>query len=281
VEGLLKSLEGLTKIAAILAVAGYLSLRAHFNHIGISSLAALSLDRYLLETFTFVVGSVIRAIPMGIAAALIAVVALAIAPKGLIEQRVVQPMERPYLAGAALIILVIVLGTVALRPIPTDVAVGDLTADILGRKDEWLFDLLLATTLLAGTLMPSIRRQLQNQRGTPLCRLIWYMNGALTAIMVLVLPLLFGAYIHRAEYPLISVLMAPGKSVECALAVYQTERTLVVWQAKDGYGRMRTLPFNEIKDLTIGPLADVRAVAAAASKDPSAYPLCGKLRVPR
>ena len=54
--------ENVSKVAGAISIAGYFSLRAHFNFLGVLSLTPPTLERYLLATYLFVIGSLKRAV---------------------------------------------------------------------------------------------------------------------------------------------------------------------------------------------------------------------------
>ena len=212
-EKQLKALEQLAKIGSVLAVFGYVVLRSHFNHLGISSMASLGVEKYLAETLVLGFDIVLRLFTLGIIATIVilpiyyglVIVTLRLPRvRKLIKSVVARAGSWLVTTPAALCCLAVLAG-VTLFLISTlgehvDVIVGDLDLGKLQDRATWRFELLLVICMLGFSLVPSIRRSLAGAPESSVLartRFFWKLNGIALVIALLVLPVLYG----QAAYP--------------------------------------------------------------------------------
>ena len=215
---LLTILEGAAKATGVLAVCGYVSTRAHFNRLGLTLLGVTS-DRYLMETWHFVVVMVERYLPIVGLALLVAfaVRSWLARPHGRAGAKEVarNGLSRLTLAEPLGILLAAVITYVAYRrsivSVSTDVAVGALdTVKIAGaRRHTASVDILCFGCAIGFAYMSRWGAETKEQPIRPAvvdrtrraARWTWW-------AVALHIPMAFGLTMHNASYPLARVAMA-------------------------------------------------------------------------
>jgi hypothetical protein len=276
-------LERLAGSAALLGVCGYLSLRAHFNYLGISSLSYLGLERYLMETYTFVADLLLHALTDGV------LLAAALLPLGLLtwwllrrsaaerhgagaaqalRQRLAGVTGSLCLLAALLAGILLLLASLQGR---SDIAVGLLAKALVGRQ-AWRFDAALAGSLL-GLLLVSAGQRATGQLAPALrarAALLWRLDGYALALLAFILPVVYGQAAHPTRFPL-ALAWVGGRAglPECGLVVLATKDHLSLWQAHRGIGRILVVPNHDVAALGTGPLMDLLERARREALHPS------------
>ena len=276
-EKLFSFVENVSKVAGAISIAGYLSLRAHFNFLGVSSLTPLTLERYLLETYLFVIGSLQRALP--ILPVLFVIGGIGWGLWRLITRRRSIQIPATFWQFLLLALLLITVVLAYYVPPATDVVVGVLKNKGYLRR-EWLVDLLILSvgfglvTLNWGSEQPK-------QAKSEIFRRDWItnINWALLFAIALTLPLRFGTEVHGTGYPVASLKLKAGENRECGLLLYQNGESLVLWQATKGFGRVHRFETKSVDDLIVGEVRDILQMAGEAAKNETNFPDCHALGV--
>jgi hypothetical protein len=251
--------EQLVKIAGLLAVFGYMELRAHLKYLGISSTSALGLERYLGEFYAMFTDILLRAqvlsslaLPVIVVLSVGVVIVRAADRKGKARQAAKSLFDwlrgcstSPWLPGALLLLLICFqlwfLNQLS-QSFFNSVVVGPLKSPVAPReKGGTLFDVLLYVVALAA-LIPWIlapaREHSPARQGARAARRFWTAYALVLAILGLVyLPNLYGAFVREAEYPRISVKSdTPAKM--CGLLVLQTADDMRIWTVSNEIGRI-------------------------------------------
>ena len=274
-EKLFGFVERVSKVVLAISVAGYLSLRAHFNFLGVSSLTALTLERYLLETYLFVMGSLQRA--LSIMPVVIIVGGIGWGLYRLIARRRPISVSSTSWRLALLCLLLISVLLAYFMQASTDVVVGNLKNKSFLRQ-EWLVDLLIFTLLLGAISLvwgdvPGGRDQNQVQRWEWINKL----NQVLLCVVALLLPLRFGEQLHSRDYPIASLKLKGSEIRQCGLLLYQSAERLVMWQAANGFGRIHNFETKSVHELMTGEVKDIVKMASEAAKKEPIVPDCQML----
>jgi len=272
---ILGTLEQVTKFAFLLVVAGYVSLRAHNNYLGVPMRVAPAAEMYLAEAYVFFVALAVAlatvllalAVPLllGLLAAYLAARGrggLAAIGKGLSKSTLV-----PALLGAvALLATLLLLGAVGDR---VDVAVGALDRSSLAPPRSWLFTASAGTAAFCLAASSAVLRM--DLDGLP--RALWRAIFAVGTVCTLFLPVVFGAVARPLLYPIVQIRLADGPPL-CGLLLMHDDSRTMVWRAEAGVGRIVLLAPDAVAALQMEELQDIRAQALFASATPAAFPLC-------
>jgi hypothetical protein len=276
-RNLLDSLEKLTKIAGIVAVFGYLSLRSHLNFLGVPSQATLGVDRYLMEAYQFL--SALCYSPdlllLVLAAGLCISLAQARAADPSTHFTVWRKLEghlslTKWLRGGvpplALIIgacglmlrelqLMTLSGTAvavgALRESSNKMALAAMPVRAAGEDHFLLVALFCAGGIAAYRLRP---RDL-----APFPTAVWKSFAFALILLALQLPILYGAFLRPAIYSKVEVRQKDYPAV-CGALIVDTGERLVLWRANNGRGWVEVL---SSKDAHMRALGDVDVLAEA------------------
>jgi hypothetical protein len=216
-----------------------------------------------METLVFAVGVGWPSIWIGVFSC-IAVAGLSYFPQVKAASKVL--ISHLWSTIAVVIVLVTVLYLVVSHSYTPDILVGRLDSRVLLKRSEWLFYLDLLVVMIAAAAFLPVRERLRGIDVPAMTAILWRVNAGLVIILGLLLPMLFGHLLHPTRYPLI-MFKSDGQWQNCAIAIYQSERGVVIWQAKDHFGR----------DVVTGPMKDVRAIAAMAALNSGMYPKCDDL----
>jgi len=275
-SSLIAILEGAAKASGVLAVCGYVSTRAHFNRLGLT-LHGVTSDRYLMETWHFVVVMVARYLPI-VAFALL--VAFAIRswlarPHGQTRVKEVPRDGRSWLTlvepwGVLLAAVITYFAyRLSIASMSTDVAVGALNAaKIAGaRRHAPSVDILCFGCAIGFAYMSRWGAATKEQPTRPAvvdrtrcaARWTWW-------ALALHIPMAFGMTMHGASYPLARVTI--NSQPLCGLLVAESNDSVTLWNAEKGRGETLVLRPDKDKDkdhpLAIFGLSDLLAEAASA-----------------
>jgi hypothetical protein len=294
--------ERFAKIAAVLVVFGYISLRVHWNHHGIPSMTWLGVDTYLVEVYGIVSSFLLHPLLVLVAVLAICAVTVAVWAHRLscrsawvrrTEDRLVGKVV-PWFsslpgAAAALLLALLFLGLVGWSLVPSfrwsesDLAMGQLDASRLAARNRcmpehgWFTFWLIGVVTLVGYAAYVRLSPYADSQGSPAAcfgtRCLWRAFAVTLLALVLWLPFVYGVGIHTPEYRAAQVHMKPeGKSPEgdslLGLIVLDTPAQVELWSARDGVGSVVILPRDQIQSMKIGAVWDLRQVALQAARPP-------------
>lgn len=281
--------EKALKAAGLLAVVGYLALRAHWNQLGIPVVTGVETDRYIaefyvlfsdllfrLEVYAILVGTVIL-----VGGVLWSLSPLTSAREGLAARLGKIGKGRPSNVVPA-VLLGLLLGLLfwLLRAMTELVAKGGGQPVALGvlkpvvqirSMGSQVFDSLLVWVVLSTMACWMIPRLWK--RGSPL-PWTWHACRVVVVILGLHLPILYGSFVRDSRYPRVSW-KAEGEEPQCGLLVLQTAEKLSVWTADEGQGKLIVLPGKSEKaKLTMGEPADLFETIDRAAQHEVDLKLC-------
>lgn len=306
---LLELAEKVVKLSALLAVFGYMSLRAHLNYIGISSTSSLGLDRYLMETYTLATTTFVNIV------IILTVMFILLLPLYLLGrvimryQRISGPARRawarleklrasPFLPGVLLLLIVVyyfwLLAMLTRNAAHIDVAVGELKADQLSDVSglSWIyyrtFIVCLFSYLAYSYFAPAAQQQPsppdvgETTKARPgmttlrLARYGWIAFLLATLMLALQLPLLYGRLVRSPVYPVVQVMTTERDAVPvCGLLVLETATGLSLWRAEKGIGLVVVLPRSNMRVVNTGQTLNLlRLAREAAANQATVKPDC-------
>lgn len=269
-SSVVKLLEAAAKVASVLAAAGYISMRAHFNAFGLSWSASLGGEPYLREIWLLAVWGVDR---YALVAACLA--ALALGARALFGRHrgwmlLAEGLRRgvPAMSSVSFVAGTLALGwALAVRRAAKDVAIS-LDLDSLNALAA-LQPVTLDVVIAAGCLAIAAARWAR-----PPVRTVML---ALAAVLWLQVPMLYGIIARPRAYPLA---YAP-KDGHCGLLVMRTDKQIALWHAVGGRGRTETLRQDDFTELRVGELRDLLTEARSAAVSKGSVPDCKPLEVTR
>jgi len=240
-----------------------MTLRAHWNFLGVTTLSGIGIDRYLMETWAIVAG----ALPSLLLVLLIAVLAM-IAIR--IFNRFAPAIARrtvPPLLGALPWIVVLLLMASQFRMAQVfsrggsdcsiDIALGDLQrrdrSGCFAQPDESV--LFYGTTVLciAALLLRGRVAKPQKQQ------VVWSAGAAIAIVVALQLPILYGRTLKPPTYPAASITMTNGQLN--GLLVLQTGDAVELWTVQNAHGQMLIIPMGQVQSIRAGALRNLFTVA--------------------
>jgi hypothetical protein len=279
--------EQILKIAGLLAVFGYMELRAHLNYLGVSSTAALGAERYLAEFYAMATDLLFRA---QVLSALILPVLL-ITFVAFLGLRVLDRKDKmrqaakgsanwlgarsasPWLPGI-LLLLLIAFQLWFLAQLSKDFSlspvIGELKPTQVQRaRGQTLFSILfwvLASGGLLNWALSARRKQLSSSPRERIAQSFWSLQALLLAILGLVyLPNLYGAFERDASYPRISVKSEMSGKM-CGLLVLQSGDEMRIWTASNKIGRIVIMKPSDSGLVITGASDDLIATSEKAMK---------------
>jgi hypothetical protein len=271
-------IENLTKIGVFFAIFGYLSLRAHFNTIGLS-VGSLEIQRYLQE-LAEIAGTMSLAVvwltPVLIVGWLLFVLLGRLLPRwdspalGRWASGLVAPLM---MAAVLMIVCRILLATDALTG-RFDIAVGYLSKGDSGRGSETLF-FVVFYIWAAGLAISTALGRLARKRESRYARW-WLVPLGITGILAFQLTLIYGRTLHSSEFPRIQVVTAGTANApapSCGLLLLESTSALHIWTVRNNLGLIEVVPRSEIKQVLTGSSADLWAMVNLAEQKRT-VPLC-------
>jgi len=273
----LGSLIGAVGVAGILALFGYLSLRAHWNHLGIAAPAGVGAERYAQETYQIVLSSVQWLALIALAAAVpIVVIRLIVravarrSPRAAAISLTLTPKLLPLLLLLTLIVVEIAVLRITSPPAsPTypnvqcssDIALGALREKAAAgcytpRPGLPTFLAALLVTIAAFVLTAAAEPTL-------LQKLVWLAALA----MALQLPIVYGYAVKPPLYRVARLTVADHQLV--GILVLQTSDAIELWDATAAYGRMIIVSAHDVKSMESGAAVDLENVITTVAADPS------------
>ena len=281
--------EKAIKAAGVLAVVGYVSLRAHWNQLGIPVVNGVEIERYVAECYVLFLDLLFR---LEVYTILIGSVGLVggfiwnrpalsgfrdrlVRHLGKIERRsschTVPAILMSFLLGLLFWLLRAMTDLVA-KSGGKPLAVGTLKPVVELREiGNHYFESLLAWVLVsvaACWLLPRVWKSTSPLAWT------WHACRVLVVIVALHLPILYGSFVRDSRYPRLSW-KADGEEPQCGLLILQTAESLSVWTAENGQGRIIVLPGkSEKRTLILGEPKDLFTTIDSAAKPEADLKLC-------
>jgi hypothetical protein len=270
------TLEATTKVSAVLAAAGYIATRSHFNTLGLAMTESLGLERYLETAWLLVQDLALRAVP-------VALLFLLVQQLGKQVQRRVLPrlqrwFKRPNLGTAPvdlLLLCLLELGVVAwfLKWVRDshriDLAMGPLSTSqgYATPLPTFLFETALVLLVLG---FPLLRKQAPFQTVTGLHQVTW-------VVLLIITPVIYGVVVHPDKYPLARITVDPAPV--CGLLVLQGPESVSLWSVENGYARTVRWKLDDVKKIEVGPVSSLTGLLAAMTAEtkplvPSTAGLC-------
>ena len=277
--------ERVLKVGGLLAVFGYVSLRAHLNFLGISNPSGLPVERYLMETWLWTV-TTLTAVPF---AAFLTLCLVLLDRwwrrdgKGTNHQAWWRG-ERAALG----FFIALLAGVVAIRFWPR-LGLGDLVVGALrlARFDFLEFlptgevkepsGILLYYALclvcafgyafLVATPVPS--RAVHRARR----RAVRHLSFVVLGVLALHIPLVFARSVHSMYYPRVVIFTEKAEEPETGLLILKSEEGITLWQANEHLdsekrsllvGETVVVPANRVVRIEVGGLEDIRKCARDA-----------------
>jgi hypothetical protein len=224
--------------AAIVAVVGYSSLRAHLNHLGIAGIASLPASLYLYDAYLFLTAWVAIVVELG-APILLAICcsmlvarrfrladrrwALALAPGWRVAPKAICILAPPLLMAVALWLLPGAEFANLLSRTgspPTEIA----------RPEIFVLTVLATTIALLIALSSRLYEETARQLGDTLTYALRLFQAAITMILLWVSVVVFNATPPREpDYQLVKLYDRSNAFLTCGLLVLATDGEYVVW----------------------------------------------------
>jgi hypothetical protein len=260
----------ITTYAAVLAAFGYMSLRAHYNHLGISDAGPLPIERYLMETYALVFHTVLYLFEGALVAGIVIGIPVTVV---LMKRRKREddiystsriPWGHPAFPLAAIVLLAAAAALVLSKMSgATAVVVGHLDAANTVRS-SWPFPLALLLSIGGLVAWPWTRRL--GMRRDALPARLWAVAIAPWALLTLLIPIAYGQGFHPTKYPraVATSTVVPGGTL-CGLLMERGEKQVVLWSANDGIGILTVIPADSLQLLEVAAPADILQVARSAA----------------
>jgi uncharacterized membrane protein len=273
-------------VGTALGTFGYMALRAHWNHLGVTTLAGLGFDRYVMETYNIVAGELPYLLLFLAVLALISG-ALLLLHRALRRNQRVELMFRRLelpLRRAVPFVLLLLLAAAQLRLMQVltgpggsrcgvDVALGNVVARQASHCYEHPAQSILLYLLLAVCAIAffAARTSFRTAR-TSTQRLLAGMIVAAAIIVGLQLPMLYGRGVKLPRYPAARITLNDQAATSLVgLVVMQTTGAIELWTIDRGIGQMLVIPQGEIRSMRIGEMRDLFKVARAVAVEPSTF----------
>ena len=134
----------------------------------------------------------------------------------------------------------------------TDIAIGALKQhDVERSTGQWFCALSIIG--LAGILI-LVHHVLQTTSSEDSqSRWTWKAIAALSFLVTLQIPILYGYYVHTTEFPLVLATIGDDKqqSNTCGLLLFDTGTDVLVWNVHNAYGQVQQIPRVRLRSLTI------------------------------
>jgi hypothetical protein len=286
---LLATVENMIKVAAALAVLGFMSLRSHCNFIGIPATVVYDIPTYLTETYLLTAHIILRVVSLGfvLGVLLLPVLAVTWLLRNTAAWQSIRAYERrvtvwlathPFGASIGLVALTAGLITLSLSlREPWDVAVGTL-AEAKLRYIDWHFDAaIVGVILVSAWYFRAVRLTVQHGQVVPAPVRV----AAITVIVIgtALIPVLHGHGARPVRFP-IGVVQTKDSTETCGLLVTSSDKDFVLWTVerrdKAILGSMNLYPRDEIRRVEHGGMVDLLEVSnQMLQSKPSALSYCG------
>jgi hypothetical protein len=276
-ESLTQRIFSAVEVGAVIGAFGYMTLRAHWNYLGVTSIAGIGLERYLMEVYGIVAGQLpfVLLIALLIAAVFFPLRALlvkAIRRRPSLDDRFSRMQQLVRRTSPSIVLILLAVAQIRLLQVASggrcrmDVALNDLKA----RAADGCYEPEPRVLLFYGLVLLCIAGVLIGRRES-FGRLhkIVLMAAVLLALQ---LPILYGTHVKTPLYPGAKVVTTSlTRPVVIGLLVLQTEELVEVWTVRNGRGEMVVVPRESIASMTVTDIRDLLAVARAAAADPRSF----------
>jgi hypothetical protein len=276
------------KASGILAACGYISLRGHFNRLGLS-MGGVDAERYAMETWNFLHVMVQRyALVVGtLALAYVGSRAAAVKWESVrrVRRGAAGRQRRPPGLAAPLVVMAGALCTYAIYRngislIRPDMAVGLLDPAVLAgaRPSAHTMDLLVLPCVAAFAFMSGWRRgegaASERDESEPSGPVAWAHQAArwMWWVVALHAPLAYGLALHGSSYPACRLVPKGGderapEGAGCGLLIAQSKEWVTIWRARRGHAETLIVPADEAR-LVVYRLHDLLTEAEIAAREP-------------
>lgn len=271
------------KFTALLVAGGYISLRTHLNHLGISGPAFLGAERYMMEAYLFVLGMfqvlIWLALPMLIflaAARLLRPAGTAAPSRAARRLDAIGGALRPL---SPLIFLSVLIALLLAVTTTNDLLVGDLRAPLALERRPYLFPIAMISATLWCVLLATERRQ-STAPAALFGNAVPGPGGhalalAITLGYALAVPLVYGRELHPTTYPIARVVLQEPKAAPiCGFVVLHWSDGIMLWQAAGGRGSLTSLALSRTATIEWGPVRDILNVLKLTPATPGHVPDC-------
>jgi len=276
-------LEQILKVAGLLAAFGYVALRSHLARLGVTSATPFGIERYLSEFYTMLSDILLRAmiaLILVVPVLLLGICCAAVFKRTKGIWLVVRRRKEIFGAAAlnpwlpAALLLSLVLMTLwMLRQVS---AILDSVAVVGGLKDvsrasatgAHVFEVIFWGVLAAGFLCWGVSwasSEPGERFSEGAARLLWKVCNVFVLVLVLHVPLLYGAFAHETKYPSVSITSEKGTTT-CGLLVLQTSNDYRIWQTTGSVGRLVIVPNGQVSVISAGLPVDIVDSAAKAAR---------------
>jgi hypothetical protein len=272
--------ENVLKVSGILAVAGFISLRAHLSLLGIDWDTSLGTEKYLTESYLLIEASMkalVDKIPTIGWSYVIRLVFAVILLRALyflilklaIVNKVIQRISghRKWWSAVKMIVpLSLIVYPLSWLPLFKRNIDFVLTAPFNGHL--WGVDYSAAHIYFARiVLICAVGFVLYVKWGASdedwTVRGAWYAFLVVLFLMFYYLPAFYGTNLREATYPLAAIKMK-GKQPVCGLLVLQSDKSIILWSVSHGTGTVAAISDSEIQSIALGQKLDIRKVVQNA-----------------
>jgi hypothetical protein len=267
------------KFGSLFVLAGYLTFRAHVNRLGIPATSSLGAERYLKEAYSLVLAVFL---PLFQYCLLVAVLVLLVR-LGINRTKARRAMD---MIGAArdsafsslwlpivLLIALVVLTFVILAMVLDqgyDVVLGAIVPERLGYLASWKFYLIVVVAAAAYLVyLVAINRVPAASTAWRHHRRLWRLVGWSLLIVFIQVPMVYGAAVKQAWYPVAKVTRDAAKDeTMCGVLLFDDGGDLAMWRFSNGRGQILMIPKSTVSLSQVGQLVDLLEVARGAVAQP-------------
>lgn len=275
-------LESTLKVSGVLAVFGYMSLRAHLNYLGFSSASPLTSERYLMEAYQWLVLTLEPVVSITMAlGGLLGGAWLVASAAGRHHARPHSPSKgnafgyalcHERTAWLVVFGLIIVLFTWQDRfssgRVVADLIIGRLNANQIpdGAQLSKKYIEYIALCLICGWgMLYAIFGWAPSKEPLGRERLLRSLQILALLLLTFHIPISFAQSVHAVDYPTAEVRCLDGSRIK-GILILETATDVQLWQADLGVGRTIAVPRTQIGSITFGPLQDVMEEARKAAR---------------
>lgn len=281
---LISVVEKLLKFGALFGIFGYISARAHWNHLGISSMTWLGVDYYLMEFGIFLITSLLN-----LSLFMPVLILVGAAFSAFRQRRRHISSAEPAITGGwfvsyggsltiTILLYVYQFGLLAYLEVFSrqSVAVGVLSAGSLAPTSPAIADwAIFYVTISACVGAYALQRLLTPETGPSAAALRWIRGLLILASVMLFVwaPLIYGSLLRISRYPLVKIETTDSKEETIVgLLVLNTSDGIEYWRAVDRVGEMVLIPHDRIESISLEKTYDLCELAAYASQHNGKFP---------
>lgn len=255
--------ESIGKLAGLLAAAGYISMRAHFNFIGVHLDSNVPVQHFLMETWHLVFTTMTRLLWVAVAVGVLAVpIAIAVRLVSVFLRR--RAISEPISAGklgsfravlapellARFVCLVLFASILAASLVVVNSSLESSSFRVRLELGTWLFD----TCVTSVIVLIALRQRSVLLRRSPVITICLLVSAAF-------LPVLFGIACHGTKYPAARIdSLNASEAPRCGVLVFSNEVEHVLVRRVRQSPRTQVVRRENVKVLTFGDIVDLRSV---------------------